>query len=249
MDLSAILTIDIAYAAGAGFLGAFVRGFTGFGANLIWAPVLVILFGPVEAVAIMGLAGLVSTVQLCVPAARQADWHEIWPIVLMSLIAAPLGVFTLYHVDAEFVRRGIGFFVLIIALILMKGWRYTGDRTGLKGSAARIITGILAGWLAGFGAIGGPIPVLYFMAAPGEAAVQRANNVIAVSALVPMVLVILIYNGDITEQTLMRVALLIPTYLAGTWLGAHSFRKAPAAIFRKAVLVVLIVIGISALAF
>jgi len=249
LDVSVILTLDFAIAAGAGFLGAFVRGFTGFGANLIWAPVLVVLYGPVEAVAIMGLAGLFSTVQLCVPAAKQADWAEIWPIVLTALVAAPFGVLTLYYVEADFVRRAIGGFVLVIALILMSGWRYTGDRGGVKGTLARIVTGSLGGWLAGFGGIGGPIPVLYFMAAPGQAAVQRANNVIAVSALVPMVLVTLIYNGNITELTLIRVLLLVPTYMIGTWLGAHSFKKAPAKIFRKAVLVLLIAIGVSALAF
>ncbi len=56
---------------------------------------LVVIFGPVEASAIMGLAGGFSTAQLCIPATRQADWLEIWPIVLAVLFAAPFGVFTL----------------------------------------------------------------------------------------------------------------------------------------------------------
>jgi len=92
-------------------------------------------------------------------------------------------------------------------------------------------------------------PGALFYGGPGEAAVQRANNIIAVSALVPMVLVTIIYNGNITELTLIRVLLLIPIYMFGTWLGARCFKKAPAQIFRKAVFVLLIAIGISALAF
>jgi len=64
-----------------------------------------------------------------------------------------------------------------------------------------------------------------------------------------MVLVTIIYNGNITELKLIRVLLLVPIYMFGTWLGARCFKKAPAQIFRKAVFVLLIAIGISALAF
>ena len=69
------------------------------------------------------------------------------------------------YAEVDFVRRAIGGFVIVIAVILMTGWRHTGDRGGIKGLMAWIVTGSLGGWLAGFGGIGGPIPVLYFMAA------------------------------------------------------------------------------------
>ena len=247
MDLTSYMTFGFAMAALAGFAGAYIQGFTGFGANLVWAPVLVTVIDPVQAVAIMALVGSVNTLQIIGPAAKQADWKGIYPIILAAAVTAPLGIWALYNMEADNVRRAIGVFILVIAFILMTGWRYKGDRTGIKGRIAQFTTGSIGGWLAGFGGIGGPIPVLYFMASNDPAPIQRANNVISVSALVPMVLIVLIYRGAITSDTLIQAALLFIPAAVGTWLGAHSFTKAPPEIFRKAVLVLLVIIGVSAL--
>ena len=247
MDLTPYMTFGFAMAALAGFAGGYIRGFTGFGSNLIWAPVLVSVMAPVQAVAIMGLVGMVGTAQIAIPVAKDADWKGIYPIILASWLTAPFGIWALYHLEADNVRRIIGVFILIIAFILMTGWRYKGERTGIKGRLAQVTTGSMAGWLAGFGGIGGPIPVLYFMASSDPAPIQCANNVISVGALIPMVLAILIYRGEVTETTLIQAAILFFPFTAGMWLGAHSFTKAPPEIFRQAVLVLLIIIGISAL--
>ena len=247
MDFTPYMTFGFAMAALAGFAGGYIRGFTGFGSNLIWAPVLVTVMEPVQAVAIMGLVGMMGTIQIAIPVAKVADWKGIYPIILAAVVTSPLGIWALYNLEAENVRRIIGVFILIIAFILMTGWRYKGERTGIKGRLAQMTTGGIAGWLAGFGGIGGPIPVLYFMASTDPAPIQRANNVISVSMLIPMVLAVLIYRGEVTEITLIQAAILFFPFTAGMWLGAHSFTKAPAEIFRKAVLVLLIIIGVSAL--
>ena len=62
-----------------------------------------------------------------------------------------------------------------------------------------------------------------------------------------MVLAVLIYNGAVTQTTLIHAALLFFPFTGGMWLGAHSFTKAPGEIFRKAVLILLIIIGVGAL--
>jgi len=247
MDFTPYLTFEFGMAALAGFAGAYIRGFTGFGSNLIWAPVLVTVIDPVQAVAIMGLVGMFGTAQIVIPVAKVADWKGIYPIILGSWITAPFGIWALYQMEPDYVRRAIGVFILIIAFILMTGWTYKGARTGIKGRMAQIGTGSIAGWLAGFGGIGGPIPVLYFMASNDPAPIQRANNVVAVAALIPMVIGILIFRGAITQTTLIQAAILFVPFTAGTWLGAHSFKIAPPQVFRKAVLILLIIIGVSAL--
>jgi uncharacterized membrane protein YfcA len=140
LDLTPFLTFEFSMAALAAFAGAYIRGFTGFGANLIWAPVLVSVMDPVQAVAIMGLVGMVGTVQIAIPAAKDANWKEILPIVLASWITVPFGIWALYFMEAENVRRVIGIFILLIAFILMTGWRYHGDRTGIKGRLAQATT-------------------------------------------------------------------------------------------------------------
>jgi len=247
MDLESYLTFEFGIAALAGLIGAYDRGFTGFGANLIWAPALVTVMNPVQAVAIMGIVGLFSSIQIVLPIIKDVNWNETCPIVISAWFIAPFGVWVLYGLDAENVRKVIGIFILIIAFILLSGWRYRGDRTGIKGRLAQITTGGIAGWLSGFGSIGGPIPVLYFMSSSDHPSIQRANNIIAVCALIPMVLLVLIFKGAINEETLIQSAILFIPVVFGTWLGARSFRFASPTIFRKVVLTLLIIIGTSAL--
>ena len=243
MDLTPYLTFEFSVAVLAGFVGAYIRGFTGFGSNLIWAPALVTVMDPVQAVAIMGIVGLVSTTQIALPVLKKVIWKEVYPIIIASWITVPFGIWILYDLNAKNVRQIIGIFILVIAFILISGWRYRGERTGVKGRLAQITAGGIAGWLAGIGGIGGPIPVLYFMASTDHPSIQRANNLITVSSLIPMVLIILIYNGAINETTLIQSAILFIPFSIGTWFGAHSFKHASPAIFKNAVLILLIVIG------
>ena len=81
MDLAPFLTFGFAMAALAGFVSGVVRGFTGFGANLVWAPVLVTVMDPIQALAIMGMVGLAGTVQIAIPVAKVADWNGLYPII------------------------------------------------------------------------------------------------------------------------------------------------------------------------
>lgn len=244
MEFTQFFDHNMAIAGAFAIAAAMLRGFTGFGANLIWGPVLIFLWGPVEAVAIMGLTGMSASVQACIPEARKADWPEITPIIIASAIAGPVGVVTLIHLEPDLVRRSIGAFILIIAAILATGWQYRGQR----GLTPKVITGVVGGWLAGFAAIGGPICVLYFMAAPGPAAVQRANNMISVTILVPMVLVSLALTGGIGIETLIRSAILFVPYSFGIWLGARLFHMIPKELFRRAVLGLLMIIGVAVMA-
>ena len=76
MDLAPYLTFEFNVAILAGFVGAYIRGFTGFGSNLIWAPALVTVIEPVQAVAIMGIVGLAGTAQIALPIVKTVAWRE-----------------------------------------------------------------------------------------------------------------------------------------------------------------------------
>jgi uncharacterized membrane protein YfcA len=198
---------------------------------------------PVQAVAIMGIVGLVGTTQIVLPVLKKVVWREVYPIIIASWITVPFGIWVLYDLNAKNVRQIIGIFILTIAFILITGWRYRGKRTGVKGRLAQITTGGIAGWLAGIGGIGGAIPVLYFMASTDHPSIQRANNIVTVSSLIPMVLIILAYSGAINETTLIQSVILLIPFFIGAWFGTYSFKRASPAIFKNAVLILLIIIG------
>ena len=71
---------------------------------------------------------------------------------------------------------------------------------------------------------------------------------ISVSVLVPMVLVSLGVSGGIGIETLIRAAILFVPYSFGMWLGARLFHMIPKELFRRAVLGLLMIIGVAVMA-
>ena len=241
--VSGLLTPELAIAATFAVLAAAVRGYAGFGANIILAPVYALLFDPVDAVAMMGLVGLVATIPLTISVAKDTAWREIGPMLIGLLIVTPLGVLSLVSLDPALTRRVIGGLVLVMGLIYLSGWSYAGPR-GIK---TRAIVGGMAGWLAGFAAIGGPVMVLYFMAGKSGVKVLRANNTIAVASLAPFYLAVMQISGVITLDAVYRSALLILPYLFGQWIGVRLFHVVSQTVFRKFSLFLLLAVGAVAL--
>ena len=241
----AIWSRDLIFASIFAMVGAAIRGLTGFGANLVWAPVLVVLYGPAETVAIMGITGILSAFPIFVPAMGKVDWREIRIIIVSAFILAPAGVWSLLYLEPEMFRRIMGGLIFLMAVLLMTGWHYEGTR----GVASKIIAGGVSGYLAGFSGIGGPICALYFMSAPGTAQAQRANNTVSVSLLIPVPIVSLGLSGLIGFETVIKAVILVVPYVVGQCLGSLLFGIMPQQAFRQIVLWLLSAIGVGSMVF
>ena len=158
-------------------------------------------------------------------------------------MGAPFGILLLFNLDPELVRRAMGIVVFLIAVVMLAGYSYKGPR----GIAPRAIVGGFSGALGGAVGMGGPPLVLYFLAGPEDAKVQRANIVVTVAIMVAIVLCLLIVAGGISLITLQRAVLLLPAYLIGTWSGSKLFAIAPAEYFKRVALWVLVATGIGVL--
>lgn len=238
-EFLSLLTFELGIAAGIAVLGSAIRGYAGFGANIILAPTFAFLFGPLEAVVILGVVGFLSTIPLVASVARDTAWSQIAPMLIGVAIITPLGVWCLVSMEPTYTRRAIGGLVLAMGLIYLTGWQYKGPR-GVK---TRITVGGLAGWLGGFAAIGGPVMVLYFMSSKSEIRVLRANNTISVALLAPFYLVVMWISEVITLDGVLKGLLLVPPYLVGQWMGVRLFHVVSEELFRKFSLVLLIAIG------
>jgi len=236
----AILNAELALAAVIAVLSGIIHGYTGFGAALLMVPLFTLLLGPIEAIAIAAVVAIFGSAQLYPGAARNARWGELLPISIAIIIFTPLGVFFLFNLDPELIRRAMGGFVFLAALILISGWVYRGPR-GLFASA---VAGGLAGGISGATGVGGPPLALYFLSAPQSVEVQRANIVIAVAVVIAVVLASLILAGGITAETLARAVILTPAYVFGTWSGSRLFKIAPKEYFRRVALWLLLATGV-----
>lgn len=240
-----VFTADLAIAAFVGAFSGIIHGYTGFGAALVMAPLLSLLFGPVEAIAITVISALLGTAQVYVPASRLALWREVGPLSLAILVATPIGVAILFHADPQWIRRAIGAFVLLSALLIKSGWVYRGRR----GPLASGIAGVLCGGITGAAGVGGPPIVVYFLAAPQPVEVQRANIIISIGVVALVTLISLATGGGVGTGTVVRGVVMAPFYMVGFWTGARLFAIAPAELYRKVALWLLIATGLSVIVF
>ncbi len=241
--LTALLTAELAFGALFSLLGGIVHGFTGFGGGLLLVPSLAFFFGPVEGLAVAVIAGIVGSLQLFPGAVRHADWSEVVPVGLFIFLGTPAGVFFLFTLDPDLVRRAMGGFVIVAALLMVSGWTYTGPRGALAGAGV----GGLCGLVTGATGAGASLIGLYFLSSPQPAEIQRANLIFSAAILVAAVLVFIGLGGGLGWETLARGIAITPFYIVGTVGGGRLFRRAPSVYFRRGALALLIITGLSAL--
>lgn len=243
--ITEILTWQTALAAVVVVAAGVVRGFTGFGSALVMVPILAFLWSPTEAVATALGLGVVGSFQLVPKAAPQAGWREIGPMAAATALFTPIGTMILIGVDPETVRRIIAGLILVITLVMLRGWQYRGPRGALPG----FIAGGTAAVINGIAAIGGPAAVLYLISLKDEVTRQRANIVIHVALMGLIGLIYLAVAGEVGYRDIAHIAILAPPMLLGTWLGGRLFLRLPATVFRTIVMWVLVVVSVTILLF
>ena len=99
-----------------------------------------------------------------------------------------------------------------------------------------MISGALCGFINGISWVGGPAAVLYFLAIPDAARIQRANIIIVMGCTGTAVLVALIIAGVVTSTVFITIGVLAMPSIAAVWLGARLFTVLPVRMFRLIVL-------------
>ena len=239
-----LITLDATIKAGGiALLSGVVYGYSGFGGALLMIPILSLLIEPVHAVAATMIAAVIGQIPTAWQAARLAQWKECGPLLLVSIITTPVGVYLLASGDPQFVRRLVGLGTIAMASVLLVGWTYRGNRS----RTASAMFGAMIGVFNGATGQGGPIAVAYFIAAHVEPSIQRANIVTAVMGMSVVLLGVLTFSRILTlEVMLFGLALGIP-FILGAWLGGYLFAVIPLKNYKRVIITLLFVAGASAL--
>ena len=241
LTIANIFNVALTTGAGVAIFNGMIHGYTGFGGALLIVPVLTFLYGPVEAIGMVGLISLFGAGQLARETAHQAQWRELVPICIGIAAFTPVGAWFLYNVDSDFIRRLMGGFIVFFALILLSGWSYRGKRGALPSA----LVGITAGGINGLTGVGGPPLGLYFLSSPHPVEVQRANIVMCIIVLIICMIVAIAIGGGYSPAVIARALLITPAYMFGVWFGARMFAVAPKTYFKTVALVILMVTGLA----
>ena len=211
------------------FTASLARGFSGFGAALIFVPLVSALLGPKVAAPLLLVTDGVMSVGMIPGAARKADRREVMTMALGALVGVPLGTWALTALDPITLRWAISVAAGLLLLLLLSGWRYRGTPK----PPLTIAVGTVSGLFSGAAQIGGPPIVAYWLGSPSNAATVRANIVFyfAFSTLISAALYV--WGGLITLHILTLAALMAPAYGLGAWTGSRMFGLASEQTFRR----------------
>jgi len=143
-----------------GYVAGIVSGVVGTGATVILLPILVVAFGPREAVPIMAVVALMSNAAKIGTWWREVDWRACGAYALAGVPAAALGAHTLLVLPEKTVEIGLGLFFLT----MVPGRRWLARRHHTIGLPGLTVAGGVIGFLTGIVVSTGPLSVPAFAA-------------------------------------------------------------------------------------
>ena len=226
----------------ASFLGGLTSGLAGFAMGLVVSGIYLHILTPIQTATLIVGYGFV-TQGYGVWALRHAvRWRSAAPFIIGGLIGVPAGTMLLTYIDPAYMRIGVGILLVVYSI-------YSLARPAIKlaheGVAAEIGVGFLNGLLAGLTGLVGIVVVIWCQLRNWPKDVQRAIFQPVLLATILTSTVSLSAAGAVTAETMKLYLLGLPCMLAGTWVGLKLYGRLNDAAFRKIILVLLLVSGLS----
>lgn len=178
-----------------GLVSGLLAGLLGIGGGVVLVP-LIATFGyssqEATATSLLAIAITATSGSFQNWRAGGLDLKKVLIIAIPSVISAQLGIALNNRIPSHWLL--VGFSILLLINIVLANWRRRASKGGISQPAtrmnpilARLLTGVLAGFLAGlFGVGGGVIMVplqLVLLAEPIKAAVRTSLGVIVITAI------------------------------------------------------------------
>ena len=213
----------------AALLAGLARGFSGFGAALIFVPLGSAAVGPKLAIPLLLIVDIVMAAGLLPNAWRQADKRDVGIMSTGAFFGIPAGTYVLASADPLTIRWAIVVLVVVMLLLLVSGWRYHGKPK----APVTVFVGLLAGILSGAAQAGGPPVVAYWLGGAIPRWIVRSNIVLyfAFSSLLSVVTYRV--GGLIVREVFLLSLVTAPAYGFGLYVGSHMFGFANDETFRR----------------
>ena len=171
------------------------------------------------------------------------NWRKLVPFIVGAIFGVPTGVVLLTWSDPRNVRIAVGIFLVAYSL-------YAFFRPNLKpvsagGDAADAGVGFMNGVLGGLTGLAGILVTIWCGLRGWPKEVQR-------TIFQPVAVVVFLLSalwlgakGTITAETVKLFVMGLPCVIVGTWLGLKLFGRVDEAMFRKIVLALLLISGVT----
>ncbi len=221
-------------------------GFAGFGTALIsagfWFHALPAPMVP-PLVVIATAAGQISSFFAI---KKDINWSQTRPYLAGGIVGVPIGVWVLSIASPDAIRLTVGIFLVayVISRLLGLAKRSVGVWGGRKADAA---IGLSGGVLGGFAGLSGVVPMIWLRLRGGSSHSQRVTYQpfnLAISLLASVTMLI---SGQANRDVIVLAVVCLPFTLSGAWIGMRLYRVVNEQWFRKLILMLLLLSGVTLL--
>lgn len=222
------------------FIAIFIQSSVGFGLALVSMPLLVAILGIQTAAPLVAIVAVLAEVVILLRYRQSISLGIVSQLTIASLIGIPLGITAVRAIDAQIVTTFLGVLLISYALYALLSPRLPE----LAGKAWPYFVGFTAGILGGAYNTNGPPVIVYgnCRAWPPDEFKSNLQGFFIINSLV--VVVVHGFSGNITNIVWQNVLLALPGIILGLVAGFLLSARINPVLFRKLVLILLIILGL-----
>jgi uncharacterized membrane protein YfcA len=235
-------SIEIIWIIAVVAVSAFAQSLAGFGFGLLAVPLMTLFVDAHDAVIVATMIGAVSTIAQALLDREHCEWPTARRLSIAAYAGMPLGLFAFVIVSESAMRLVLGIVVLLATLVLARGFTFTGQSRFVEW-----IMGAMSGVLSTSTSTNGPPLVFLLQARQMEAQTFRAtiNTVFAISNFGAIALFAI--SGNVEANGIVAAAASLPILFLALRAGYALRPRVDGAVFKKLVLVMLVLSGVSVL--
>ena len=220
MEFVAILVI--------GLLAGTLGGIVGFGSSIMLMPVLVIVFGPLQAVPIMAIAAIMANLSRILVWWREVDWRTCAAYSATAMPFAALGAGTLLVLPKRVIELALG--VFFIAMIFVRRWMAAQDFRLRRTHLAML--GVPIGYITGIVVSSGPLTAPIFLATGLVKGAFLSTEAAASLAVYIAKITVFRSFGALPWDIILKGLIVGSTLMAGAFIAKRFVLKMEASQFR-----------------
>jgi hypothetical protein len=223
------------------FFSEVVGTVAGFGSSVFFVPLAGFFFGFHEVLALTSILHVFSNTAKLLLFRQHVQWRLLLLLGVPGIVFVILGAFLSRQVEFKFTELILGLFLILFSLPLL-----LRPATKLTPNALNAIScGGMAGFLAGLIGTGGAIRGLVLAAFDLEKNVFVATSAAIDSGVDFSRMIIYLRGGFLTQELYWLVPGLLLTAFFGSYVGKLLLNRIQQKSFRKIVLVLVLLIGLT----
>jgi len=212
-----------------GLAAGTVGGVVGFGSSIMLMPILMVAFGPKEAVPIMAIAALLANLSRVAVWWREIDWSANAVYCATAIPAAAMGARTLLKLEPQLIEAFLG--LLFMAMVPVRRWLMA---RGLRIALWHLsIVGAGIGFLSGMVASTGPINTPFFLAYGLVKGAYLSTEALGSMAVGISKAIVFQRFDALPPETALRGLIVGASVMAGSWVARGFVLRLDAQQFRS----------------